>query len=191
MINPPADGHRDENTIKSPAPCIVTGLGVLYNPKRPNHRRTAQDMLTQQRQTNCFRKVIIIGWLLLLGLCPGTRVMAQEGWPDEAGCKAILSQLDTDPALSGWCLSILPQKGNCIACHTFNVSPWPETLPGAGNIAPPLVAMAPRFPDQLALRNLIEDATTINSHTTMPPYLKHGILTPGEIDQILQFLLKI
>ena len=133
-------------------------------------------------------------WSLALWLATGLS-LAQDGnaiWPDEAQCREVLaSNADQPDILRGWCLSITKTKGNCLACHVLNVSPWPDTLPAAGNIAPPLVAMTPRFPDIAALRSQIEDASAANPHTSMPPYIRHGILTQEELDLIMQFLLSI
>lgn len=93
--------------------------------------------------------------------------------------------------LEGWCIAIDRRRGNCIACHTFNISPWPDNLAVAGNIAPPLVAMAARFPDKSQLKTIIEDASAFNANTTMPPYLKHGILSPDDIELLVDFLHQI
>jgi len=112
----------------------------------------------------------------------------QSNWPDEAACR---QNVPADDVSRGWCLAIDPAKGNCIACHTFNVSPWPSSIPVAGNIAPPLVAMKPRFPDIAALKSLIEGGSNLNPSSIMPPYLVHGILTKQEIDLIVTFLLSI
>ena len=112
----------------------------------------------------------------------------QQTWPDEASCR---QNMPVDKITQGWCLSIDRAKGNCIACHTFNIAPWPPGLPVAGNIAPPLVAMQPRFPEQALLKKQIENASAVNPNSTMPPYLNHDILTAAEIDLIVEFLLSI
>lgn len=112
----------------------------------------------------------------------------QKIWPDEQQCQE--RSADTE-ILEGWCIAIDRRRGNCIACHTFNITPWPDNLPVAGNIAPPMVAMQPRFPDISKLRTIIEDATQFNSGTVMPPYLKHGILSSQEINLLVKFLLEI
>ena len=117
-----------------------------------------------------------------------TSAQEKTAWPDEAECR---ENPPTEELVRGWCIAIDRDKGNCLACHTLNIKPWPATLPLAGNIAPPLVAMAPRFPDTEALREQIADAPAFNPNTTMPPYQKHGLLTEAEIDRILQFILSL
>ena len=112
----------------------------------------------------------------------------ERQWPDETECR---ENPPVGEPTGGWCLTIDRDKGNCLACHTMNIKPWPPTLPVAGNIAPPLVAMGPRFPDIEALREQIANAPALNPNTTMPPYREHGILTESEIDRILRFVLSL
>jgi sulfur-oxidizing protein SoxX len=112
----------------------------------------------------------------------------QFDWPDENQCQEGSAASDV---IEGWCIAIDRRRGNCIACHTFNISPWPINLPVAGNIAPPMVAMQGRFPDKRQLRMIIEDATVFNQESSMPPYLKHGILSTQEIELLVGFLLGI
>ena len=118
-------------------------------------------------------------------------LQAQSGgvanpWPDEATCRTSASD---NPTVKAWCIAIDTRRGNCVACHAFNVTPWPEGLPAAGNIAPPMVAMQGRFPDRDVLTQVIGDATAFNARSSMPPYLRHGILSEREIDLLVDFLL--
>ncbi len=133
-----------------------------------------------------FRKFAIGCMLCSLSLWAGAQTTAD--WPDEDAC---LHTPPSDQRIQGWCLTILRTKGNCVACHTVNIRPWPDTLPDAGNIAPPLVAIQPRFPDLAALRLQIADAPALNPGTSMPPYERHELLSAAEIDQILAFLLTL
>ncbi len=126
--------------------------------------------------------------VLLLATSPTEAQTNANQWPDEATCRELPPE---NEIVRGWCLAIDRDKGNCIACHTFNVTPWPKSLPVAGNIAPPLVAMEPRFPDIGQLRRQVADAPALNPRTTMPPYLRHELLTEAEIERILQFLLTL
>jgi sulfur-oxidizing protein SoxX len=73
-------------------------------------------------------------------------------------------------------------KGNCIACHMIEGGNSP------GNIAPPLVGMKARFPDRAVLKAQILDATVRNPETSMPPFGRNRILTPAEIDQVVDFI---
>jgi len=72
--------------------------------------------------------------------------------------------------------------GNCLACHMIATGDLP------GNIGPPLVAMAQRFPDKAKLRAQIWDATAINPHSAMPPFGKNRILTEEQIDLVTEFI---
>jgi sulfur-oxidizing protein SoxX len=89
-----------------------------------------------------------------------------------------------DVVVEGGCIAIIRTKGNCHACHHVAGI-------ASGNIAPPLVAIAERFPDKAKLRAQIEDPLRFNPHTVMPPYGKHDILTPQEIDKLLVWLLTL
>lgn len=90
-----------------------------------------------------------------------------------------------DVITQGGCLAIDKKKGNCLACHRIDGGSIP------GNIAPPLVAMAQRFPDKAKLRAQIWDATVANPHTSMPPFGKHKILSEEEIDKVVAFILTL
>jgi sulfur-oxidizing protein SoxX len=70
----------------------------------------------------------------------------------------------------------------CQACHHF------EGTNQAGTIAPPLVGMKARFPDQALLRDTIYDPHVAKPHTMMPPFGRNGLLTEAQIQQIIDFL---
>ena len=106
---------------------------------------------------------------LLASLIPATTAVAQEqkGMSAEEQGKAI-----------AWDR----KKGNCLACHAMADGELP------GNIGPPLVAMKARFPTKAALRGQIWDATKKNPNSMMPPFGRHGILTEGEIDLVVEYV---
>ena len=74
------------------------------------------------------------------------------------------------------------KKGNCLACHMIATGDLP------GNIGPPLVAMAIRFPDKAKLRAQIWDSSEKNPMSSMPLFGKHRILTDEEIDLVTEFI---
>lgn len=76
-------------------------------------------------------------------------------------------------------------RGNCLACHRMADGELP------GNIGPPLLAMAERYPDRSALRARIWDATHMNPNSLMPPFGRHRILTEEEIDRVVDFVLSL
>ena len=79
-------------------------------------------------------------------------------------------------------LSFERSKGNCLACHLI------ADGESAGNIAPPLTALATRFASKTQLYQQIWDATQFNPETSMPPFGKNKILSPAEIDKIVDYL---
>ena len=72
--------------------------------------------------------------------------------------------------------------GNCLACHAIAGGDSP------GNMGPPLVGIAERFPNRNDLRLRLYDATQFNPISAMPPFGKHGILTDTEIEKVIDFL---
>ena len=84
--------------------------------------------------------------------------------------------------IQGKALTTERSKGNCLACHIIEDGVLP------GNLGPPLVAMAARFPEREMLREQIHDASLANPHSRMPPFGRHRILTAGEIELIMDYL---
>jgi sulfur-oxidizing protein SoxX len=121
----------------------------------------------------------------------GVTSVAQAGeWPTEKQCKAGAAK-DGDNILKGWCVAVNRRGGNCLACHQAMVNPWPEGFPPGGNIAPPLVAMAARYPNREDLRAQIWDPTEKNPLTSMPPFGKHKLISEEDIDLLVDWLLSI
>ncbi|HJP07425.1 MAG: sulfur oxidation c-type cytochrome SoxX [Acidiferrobacteraceae bacterium] len=120
----------------------------------------------------------------------GVGPVAQAGdWPTDKQCKKVAK--DADSILKGWCAAINRKGGNCLACHQAMVNPWPEGFPQGGNIGPPLVAMASRFPNREDLRAQIWDPTVKNPQTSMPPFGRHKLISEQDIDNIVDWLLSI
>lgn len=124
---------------------------------------------------------ILAASFLWLAQAPWCTAYAAQA-PDERICNSEEAFLAADKATQGGCLAVDRRKGNCNACHLIAGVP-------SGDIAPPLVFIARRFPDRSALRALISDARRFNRNTVMPPFGAHRILTPEEIDEIVEFLL--
>ncbi len=89
---------------------------------------------------------------------------------------------EDDPYAQGREIAFDRNKGNCLACHMIAGGELP------GNSAPPLVAMAQRFPDRELLRQQIWDAAQRNPETVMPPYGRHRIVTEEEFELMLDFI---
>ncbi len=72
--------------------------------------------------------------------------------------------------------------GNCLSCHMIQGGEL------TGNIAPPLIAMQARFPNKEKLKAQIWDASVANSHSFMPLFGKHAILTEQQIDKVTNYI---
>lgn len=104
-------------------------------------------------------------------------------------CAAALSAGAPAPAAedprvaAGRELAFATAKGNCLACHAI------EGGRQMGDIGPPLVDMAARYPDRQVLFDRIWDESAYNPVTLMPPFGRHGILSAEEINLVIDFLL--
>lgn len=72
--------------------------------------------------------------------------------------------------------------GNCDACHTF------AGATEAGNIGPELKDMKSMMPDRRTFYSIIYDEQARNPQTIMPPFGKNAILTPKQINDVINFL---
>ena len=100
-----------------------------------------------------------------------------------SACTALAEQADRIAA--GARLAHDVGKGNCLACHAM---PSDAKAVTSANIGPPLVTIGARFADREQLRRQVSDAGLTNPDSVMPPFGKHRILTPEEIDLIIDYL---
>jgi sulfur-oxidizing protein SoxX len=84
----------------------------------------------------------------------------------------------------GGCIVLNRKKGNCMGCHEIAGT-------SSGNIATKMEDMAKRWPDKAKLREQIYDASKANPDTVMPPFGRHQLLTPDEIDKVVEFVLTL
>lgn len=89
---------------------------------------------------------------------------------------------ETAASARGRELAFARDKGNCLACHVIAGGTQ------MGDIGPPLVAIAERFPDRRRLRDQVWDAGQFNEQSLMPPFGRHEILSEQEIDAVVEFL---
>ena len=82
-------------------------------------------------------------------------------------------------------LFVRPEKGRCIACHQLPEGVGPTTR---SDVGPKLEGARMRALGSEALRELLHDTTRANPDTVMPPYGRHRILEPAEIERLVQFL---
>lgn len=121
--------------------------------------------------------------VLLLGAFIAASAQPAGAVPDKKVCDDKHNP-PKDPVIQGGCLALERTKGNCMACH-------PIAGVTSGNVAAPLARMKQRFPDKIKLRDQIGDARKFNPRSVMPPYGPHEILSPDEIDKIVEFLLTL
>lgn len=79
-------------------------------------------------------------------------------------------------------------KGHCAACH--RLVPATSTSPQA-DLGPALTGERMRTLGKAALREAIADPTIANPDTVMPPFGRHRILEPREIDRLVDYLLAL
>ena len=86
------------------------------------------------------------------------------------------------PAMPGQALAFDRSKGNCLTCHDIKGGDSP------GNVGPQLSDVKKRYPDRKELAAIIFDETKRNPLTVMPPFGRNLILTPQEIESVIDFL---
>lgn len=78
-------------------------------------------------------------------------------------------------------------KGHCAACHRLVPGdPSPQA-----DLGPALTGERMRTLGKAALREAIADPTIANPDTVMPPFGRHRILEPREIDRLVDYLLAL
>lgn len=76
-------------------------------------------------------------------------------------------------------------QGYCIACHQLPEGVGPRTR---ADLGPALTGERMRALGKAKIREVIEDPTQANPGTVMPPYGRHRILEPAEIQKLVEFL---
>ncbi len=78
-----------------------------------------------------------------------------------------------------------PDLGNCIACHQVSDAAGPAVR---ADVGPRLDAARLKGWNRDRLRVLIEDPTRAHPETVMPPYGRHRLLDPGDIERVIDYL---
>jgi sulfur-oxidizing protein SoxX len=97
------------------------------------------------------------------------------------GCVGTTQKIEAS-AIQGKQISFQRNKGNCLACHKIEKGEDP------GNIGPALVNIQQKFSNKAQLKVLIWDATQFNEKTSMPPFGRNKILTPKELDAVVNYI---
>jgi sulfur-oxidizing protein SoxX len=82
-------------------------------------------------------------------------------------------------------LFVQRDKGHCIACHQLPEGAGPATR---SDLGPKLEGERMRALGRARLRELIDNPMKANPETVMPPYGRHRLLEPAEIDRLVEFL---
>jgi sulfur-oxidizing protein SoxX len=83
---------------------------------------------------------------------------------------------------------VKPDKGYCMACHQLPEGVAPASL---ATLGPMLSGPRMRELGRAKLKEMLQDPTTANPDSLMPPYGRHRILEKAEIDRIVEFLLAL
>jgi sulfur-oxidizing protein SoxX len=76
-------------------------------------------------------------------------------------------------------------KGACAACHQLPAGAAPPTR---ADVGPRLEGTRMRALGKPGLRQVLEDPMAANPATLMPPYGRHRLLEPDEIQRLVDFL---
>ena len=98
------------------------------------------------------------------------------------GAFASIGAAQAQSAAEGQKLAFDRGKGNCLTCHAIKGG----TLPGS--IGPELIDIKSKYPNRAELVAIVSDETLRNPLTVMPPFGRNRILTPKEIDAVVDFL---
>jgi sulfur-oxidizing protein SoxX len=95
---------------------------------------------------------------------------------------ALAQDADAARVKAGHDLAFDRGKGNCIACHAFTGTDV------RSSVGPELSAMRARFPQRADLVAILVNEQSRNPQTVMPPFGQNRILSPAEIEAIVDFL---
>ncbi|MDI9850081.1 c-type cytochrome [Rhodoblastus sp. 17X3] len=87
-----------------------------------------------------------------------------------------------DDVKAGQALALDRVKGNCLACHTLKGGDAPSS------VGRELVDMKRRFPNRADLVEILTDESIRNPIAPMPSLGRNHVLTPAEIEKIIDFL---
>jgi len=87
-----------------------------------------------------------------------------------------------DDVKAGQGLALDRARGNCLACHTIKGGDAPSS------VGRELAGMKRRFPNRADLVEILTNEPRRNSIAPMPPFGRNRILTPAEIEQVIDFL---
>lgn len=83
---------------------------------------------------------------------------------------------------AGKTIATTTSLGNCDACHRFTGAVE------AGDIGPQLKNVKSMVPSRKEFYAIVDDEEARNPQTIMPPFGKNAILTPKQIDDVIDFM---
>lgn len=86
------------------------------------------------------------------------------------------------PTPPGEAIAFDRSKGNCLACHAMPGGDVPS------NVGPELKGVKARFPDRADLAAILMNEEARNPQTVMPSFGRNLILSPAEIEQLIDYL---
>ena len=95
---------------------------------------------------------------------------------------AAAQQADAARVDAGRAIALDRGKGNCLACHASVDSDV------ASSVGPELSVMRERFQKRADLVAIVTNEQSRNPQTVMPPFGANRILTPDEIEKIVDYL---
>lgn len=82
-------------------------------------------------------------------------------------------------------LFVRNDKGGCAACHQLPESIGPASR---ADVGPRLEGSRMRELGRTGLREVLHDPMRANPNTVMPPYGRHRLLEPAELERLVEFL---
>lgn len=86
------------------------------------------------------------------------------------------------PVVMGEKIATTKSLGNCDACHSFNGAVEP------GDVGPALKDVKSMLPNRKTFYSIVFDEEKRNPQTVMPAFGKNLILSPKQINEVIDFL---
>ena len=102
-----------------------------------------------------------------------------------AGCLLALAMPALAQQPAALALFTRADKGGCLACHQLPANVGPATR---SDVGPRLEGDRMRALGKAGIREALTDPLRANPDTVMPPFGRHRLLEPDEIERLVEFL---
>lgn len=102
-----------------------------------------------------------------------------------AAAAALVATTAWGQAGEGLGIFTRPDKGNCVACHEVPAGAGPAIR---ATVGPRLDGARLKAWDRARLRALLVDPMVSDPDTVMPPFGRHRLLSPQEIERLIDYL---